>query len=249
MEKLLILTYHAVDLRPSVISVSPDLFQQQMETLAHHKLEGMSLATAMKHHEQHGAFPDNSVVLSFDDGYLDLMNNVYPVLRDLDFTATVFVASAMIGMNASQAHYANADFDRDLLGWDHLETLLESGFEVGSHTLSHPRLSKLSDSEAEYELGQSSRNLERRLQVPIDSFAYPYGDMNRGVKEAASRFYKYACGTQLGRNPQKPDLLHLKRVDAYYLQKPKVFSRLCSGGLEAYLRLRQYARNLKQLVS
>ena len=249
MTKLLILTYHAVDMRPSVISVSPEQFEQQMATLAMHQLHGTSLATALDYRDQHGVFPENSVVLSFDDGYLDLMDNVLPVLRDLDFTATVFVASDMVGMDANQAHYANADFDRDLLGWDHLEILLKYGFEIGSHTLSHPRLPQLSDSEAEYELAQSSRNLQQRLQVSIDSLAYPYGDVNRAVKETASRFYKHACGTELGRNALEPDLFNLKRVDTYYLKNPKAFSRLCSGGLEAYLRFRQYARRLKQLVN
>lgn len=248
MKKLLILTYHAVDSRPSVISISPELFRYQMETLAKHRLRGVSMIEALDHYEQHRKFPEDSVALSFDDGYLHLMDNVLPVLRDLDFTATVFVVSGMVGMDAGQAHYANADFDRDLLGWGHLETLLKDGFEIGSHTLSHPWLSKLSESEAEYELEQSGRNLQKRLQVPIRSLAYPYGDVNRAVKETASRFYEYACGTRLGRNPRDPDLLDLKRVDAYYLQNPKVFSRLITGGLEAYLRLRQYARNLKQLV-
>ena len=56
MDKLLILTYHAVDTRPSVISVSPEMFLQQMEQLAKHGLRGIGLAEAFAHHDEHGRF-------------------------------------------------------------------------------------------------------------------------------------------------------------------------------------------------
>ena len=246
MSKWLILTYHAVDSRASVTSIPSALFQCQMESLAAQNLTGISLADAYDHLERTGNFPQNSVVLTFDDGYLGMMEEVLPVIRPLGFSATVFIVSGMVGMNAAQARSVNGDIDRDMLGWSQLEELVQSGFEIGSHTLRHPRLTQLPVTEVERELVESKLKLQQRLQVPVDSFAYPYGDLNQAVRNAASAHYSYGCTTRLGPNSMAIDPLQLKRVDAYFLTKPGVFLRVCDGGLEGYLYLRQYLREIKK---
>jgi peptidoglycan/xylan/chitin deacetylase (PgdA/CDA1 family) len=246
VSKWLILTYHAVDSRASVTSVSPALFQWQMESLAAQNLTGISLADAFDHLERTGSFPQNSVVLTFDDGYLDMMSEVLPVTGSLGFSATVFIISGTVGMNAAQARAVNRDIDRDMLGWSQLEELVQSGFEIGSHTLRHPSLTPLPVTEVERELGESKHKLQQRLQVPVNSFAYPYGDLNQAVRNVASTYYSYGCTTRLGPNSMAVDPLQLKRVDAYYLSKPGVFLRVCDGGLEGYLHLRQSLRDFKK---
>ena len=246
MEKLLILTYHAVDSRSSVTSVTPALFQKQMEMLDDKGLRGISLSEAFDHADQTGRYPDDAVVLTFDDGYRSLIQNVLPVTRSLGFTGTVFVVPDMIEMDAKQTRIVNMDLDRDLLNWQQIETLLGSGFEIGSHTRKHPRLTQLSINEVEEELGGSRKLLQQRLQIPINAIAYPYGSFNPLVRETASRYYRYGCTTLLGRCDMEIDRLLLKRVDVYYLRNARTFSSVCDGELEAYLRFRQYLRNLKQ---
>jgi peptidoglycan/xylan/chitin deacetylase (PgdA/CDA1 family) len=249
MKNLLILTYHAIDNRQSVISTPPKLFRQQMEMLAERNLVGISLAEAFVHLERTGSFPENSIALTFDDGYLSIADKVLPVMQKLDFSGTVFVISGMIGLRADQARAVNSDIDRDMLNWSQIEELARSGFEIGAHTARHPDLTRLSAAALERELGESRQQMQQRLQTPVDSLAYPYGRLNQAVRTAASAHYSRACTTRLGRNNMDLDPLQLRRVDVYFLRNPKVFMKLCDGGLEAYLHFRQYLRDLKQFVS
>lgn len=248
MDKILILTYHAVDNRSSVTSVSPGLFRWQMESLADLGLRGINLAEAFRHFRQTGKFPESSVVLTFDDAYTCLLDPVFPLLQSLGFSATVFAIAGLIGLDTAEARLINADIKRDLLGWAQLETLLQSGFEIGSHGFSHARLTKLPGEALERELSESQRDLEDRLQTPVDSVAYPYGDFDPTVRVAASKYYRYGCTTDLGRVGPDTDPLQLDRVDVYYLKNRKIFSEVCSGGLEGYLNMRQYLRQIRKFT-
>ena len=97
-DPLLILTYHAIDDRPDVISVSPEQFGWQMEQLAARGLNGISLGMAFEHLEKTGQYPSDSVVLTFDDGYLSVLEHALPVLQPHGFSATVFLVAGMMGM-------------------------------------------------------------------------------------------------------------------------------------------------------
>ena len=245
---LLVLTYHAIDNRSSVISVSPEQFRWQMEQLTARGIAGISLAQAFDHMEQNGRYPADAVVLTFDDGYLSVLKQALPVLTERGFSATVFLVTSMMGMNEVQARAAHPDFSRDLLRWDQAETLVRSGFEIGSHTVSHPDLRSVPPTALEQELAQSKTLLEQRLQPRVDKLAYPYGHFNAEVLATASRHYRHACTTRLGRCQQQSDPLQLNRVDAYYLRQPQRFLKLLDGRLESWLQFRQHLRDLKNLA-
>ena len=243
-----VLTYHAIDQRSSVISLSPQLFRWQMEALAARGVAGISLAQAFEHLELTGHYPLNAIALTFDDGYLSVLEQALPVMAAQGFSATAFLVTGLVGMNASQAKAVHPDFDRDLLGWQQAEAWVRSGFDVGSHTLNHPDLTRLSPDALEQELGQSRELLEQRLQTRVDSLAYPYGHFDAAVRAAASRHYRRACTTRLGRCPAQPDPLQLHRVDAYYVQQPQRFLKLLDGGLAGWLQLRQFLRDVKRVA-
>jgi len=249
MNKLSVLTYHAIDTRPSVISIDPRLFQSQMEMLAAQNFIGIGLSEAFDHLERTGSFPENSIVLTFDDGYTSLLEEVLPITQALGFSATAFVIYDLIGLNAEQARSVVGDINRDMLGWSQIEELISSGFEIGSHTRRHPDLTRLSAVALGQELGDAKERLQQHLQVPVDALAYPYGHLNRAVKNAASGHYKLACTTRLGRVTRDMDPLQLKRIDAYYLRNPKTFLSVCNGGFDAYLHFRQHLRDLKQRLT
>ncbi len=243
-----VITYHAIDRRPSVISLSPELFRWQMETLAARGFAGMSLAQAFGHLELTGRYPSNAVVLTFDDGYLSMLEHALPVIAAQGFGATAFLVTSLVGMSAAQAKAVHPEFDRDLLTWHQAETWVRSGCEIGSHTLNHPDLTRLSSDALEQELGQSREILEQRLQTPVDALAYPYGYFDATVITSAARHYRRACTTRLGRCAAQPDLLQLHRVDAYYLQQPGRFLKLLDGGLSGWLQSRQFLRDVKRAV-
>jgi peptidoglycan/xylan/chitin deacetylase (PgdA/CDA1 family) len=245
---LAILTYHALDDQPSVISMPPAAFRGQVEALARRGLRGVSLAQAFEQREREGRFPQDAVVLTFDDGYLSVITAGLPLLAAHGFTATVFLASGLVGLTAAEARRRNPDLDRDLLDWGQATELLQAGWEIGSHTVSHPDLTRLDTASLARELGDSKLELEQRLQAPVRSFAYPYGRHKRSVRDAAAHYYDFACTTRLAHHAGVGDSLRIDRIDMYYMQDPDRFARLLDDGLVAWLNLRRTLRAVKRLA-
>ena len=190
-----ILAYHSVHpYRRDVINVSPQRFAQQMQWLADHGFRGVSL----QHYRQALAAGQPSaarmVAITFDDGYLDNYTQAWPILQRHHFTATIFVVPSRVGTNIVHddawltqfptvpcAAYAYMD-------WQHILSLNDAGFEIGSHTVTHPLLDEIPVNDQEHEIHESKRLLEARLRNPVVSFCYPAGhftdDCLRFVKEA-----------------------------------------------------------------
>ncbi len=100
--------------------------------------------------------------------------------------------------------------------WDHLREMSDGGIAIGSHTISHPVLSRIARPEAQRELVVSKAIIEQRLQRPVDFFAYPFGlaehfdaDTEELVRAAG---YRAACSAIEGRNPAGSNLFALRRV-------------------------------------
>lgn len=220
-----------------------------MEMLAAQDIVGIGLSEAFDHLERTGGFPDHSIVLTFDDGYASLLEEVLPITQALGFSGTVFVINDLVGLDAGQARSVVGDIDRDMLDWSQIQELIRSGFEIGSHTRRHRDLTRLSAAELKQELGEAQERLQQRLQIPVESLAYPYGHSNRVVRKAASAHYRLACTTRLGRITRDMDPLQLKRIDAYFLRNPRTFLSVCNGGLDAYLHFRQHLRDLKRRLT
>jgi peptidoglycan/xylan/chitin deacetylase (PgdA/CDA1 family) len=80
------------------------------------------------------------------------------------------------------------------MSWEELQRLVDAGWEIGSHTHSHPRLPTLDDDALEDELVKSRRDIEHHLARPCPSLAYPYGDHDARVVEAARQARYEAAG-------------------------------------------------------
>lgn len=240
-----IFTYHAIDSRKSVISVSPAQFCRQMESLAEQGIRGISLGQALTSPGQSGQAAQRSVVLTFDDGYLSVYQHALPVLKTLGFSGTVFFPTDFIGLNSQGAQGINKDIDRDMMDWRQLETLMNAGFEVAAHAKSHPDLTRLTPEQLEEEIAGGKRCLEEQIQRAVTSFAYPYGYYDKKVRQAAGRHFRHACTTELGHNRSGADPLLLKRIDVYYLQKEATFLKAAEGGLINWWKFRQGLRTIK----
>ena len=120
--------------------------------------------------------PRRAVVLTFDDGYRSFLTHAYPVLKELGFTATLFVYTDYVGSG------------RNALDWSDLSRLAAEGFQVEGHTRSHGDLRRQSgESEADHgrrlraELDSSQRLFQQRLGRPARFLAYPYGAADEAV--------------------------------------------------------------------
>jgi peptidoglycan/xylan/chitin deacetylase (PgdA/CDA1 family) len=173
------------------------------------------------------------VVITFDDGYRDNLLNAAPVLSALGLPATVFVVVSRVGgtLDHDEAGPANA-----LMTWQDIEQWLASGLDVGCHSMTHRRLSRLSEAEQRAEIIESSRLLHERIGRPIDAFAYPFGSAYdydstsvRLVREGG-----YACGlsNRYGVNRADSDRWALKRIWIDATDDIKTFQAKVNGRLD-----------------
>jgi peptidoglycan/xylan/chitin deacetylase (PgdA/CDA1 family) len=94
---------------------------------------------------------------------------------------------------------------------------LARGHEIGSHTLTHPWLTRLPPAQAREEIAASKKKLEDCFGRAVEHFCYPYGDWNASVREwVAEAGYRTACTTEPGINTTETDRLGLRRITARY---------------------------------
>ena len=117
--------------------------------------------------------------ITFDDGYRDNYELAFPVLRRHALSATVFVTT---GWLRDSDHAPGV-----CLSWREVREMAAAGIRFGAHTVSHPSLPELSEREAEAEIRESKRALEDRLGVPCTLFAYPFGHVDRRVRDLVAK--------------------------------------------------------------
>jgi peptidoglycan/xylan/chitin deacetylase (PgdA/CDA1 family) len=123
------------------------------------------------------------VSITFDDSFESQYLNAFPVLKKYGLTATAYVVTRGLGE-------ATDDPIWRLMTWNNIRQLRDAGWEIGSHTLSHPHLPKLDDSQLNDELVFSAKHLERQLGVLPRSFAAPFGEVDDRVLAAIKKTYK-----------------------------------------------------------
>ena len=199
--RLRILYYHNVAVAPpgaalAKLYVDPDDFARQMWCLKRFGLRGVSLGEGLWH-LAHGR-AERVVALTFDDGYADNLRNAAPTLREFKFGATCFVVTGRLGQhNLWDAEALRVR--KPLMTVSELKTWLAEGFELGSHTRTHPRLPTLDDDACEAEIAGSRADLERIAGVTIEHFCYPYGAFDaRVARHVAAAGYRTAVTTERG---------------------------------------------------
>jgi peptidoglycan/xylan/chitin deacetylase (PgdA/CDA1 family) len=185
---VLVLCYHAVSEGwPSPLAVTSDQLERQLDFLVRRGYRGTTFERAV------AAPPPSSrtLAVTFDDGYRSVFLHARPILEQLKLPGTVFVPTDLIGGHAPLSwpginHWLGGPHADELMGmtWDELGSLHEAGWEIGSHTCSHPRLSQLDDRELLRELRDSRRVCEERLGA-CHTLALPYGDGDARVLPAA----------------------------------------------------------------
>ena len=188
------LMYHSVSgdrsPDPHRLRVHPKQLDRHLTLLNRMGLRGVALAELVQAVNVGRA--RGLVGLTFDDGYADFLREAVPVLNRHGMTATVYVVAGGIG----QSKPWGTDPRWPLLGADDLRAVAGAGHEVGSHTMTHPRLSGLAADALAGEVTQSRRVLEDVLQAEVSGFCYPYGDFDAAASEAVRQAgYDHACVT------------------------------------------------------
>lgn len=239
-----VLMYHAIENNPSVISIPVSLFEWQMAWLHAQNAKVIKLETLAQMIAKGQVFPERSIVLTFDDGFLSQYQEAFPILRHYGFAGTVFLVTGyMAKMNDWNGQPAWVP-RRPLINWENAREMQSSGIEFGVHTINHVRLGQVSQEIMSEEILGSKFVIEKELDCPVKSFAYPYGDYNHAVREIATKQFLAACTTKIGLITEHSDPWALERIDIYYLKNPNVFKLIFSDAFTIYAKLRRIGHDL-----
>ena len=197
------------------LRVKPAEFEKQVAWM---NAEGFHFVTMQELQKNWGKHPEKTVAITFDDGYLDNLENAYPILEKYQAKATIYMVVDRHDRDWStykKAHHNSGELAREAkLNDEQVQFLANSGLiEIGSHTLTHANLDKLSDAECLAELHDSKVQLEQLTQKPVTSFAYPFGIYsNRDVEIAKQVGYCNAVTTEEGIDGLNPDFMQLQRI-------------------------------------
>ena len=207
-----ILMYHKIAKRPRSarlkgLYVTPRTFTEQLTELAEQKFVSCSPGDAC---QSSAAGP--RIVLTFDDGFRNVFQNAMPALNAGKWRAQQFLVANCIGQ-LNQWDLRDGEIPEPLMDAAEVREWLAAGHWIGSHSLSHARLTRLTLRDAREEIFASKKKLEDMFGIPIEHFCYPYGDWNESVRDLVSEAgYKTACTTQFCVNTEKTEPLKLNRI-------------------------------------
>jgi peptidoglycan/xylan/chitin deacetylase (PgdA/CDA1 family) len=216
--RALVLCYHAVsDSWPDELAVPGRLLEEHITSLLRRGYRGVSAADAL-------AGRRKALHVTFDDAYKNVTEGL-AVLERLGVPATVFACSSYaedgrpldVPELATEARAYPAEMAT--MSWEELRGLADRGVEIGSHTITHPHLTRLTDRELSTELQDSRTRIEDELGQPCPLVAYPYGENDDRVRKAARRA-GYAAAFALRETFASPDSFALPRVDLYRKDTP-----------------------------
>jgi peptidoglycan/xylan/chitin deacetylase (PgdA/CDA1 family) len=224
------------------VEVTVQEFEQQMKYLKDHGYRAMHLAEAARVLGLGKSAVDRPVVITFDDGYLDVYHHAFPILKKFNFTADLFLVSSYLDRPGS---HAGAGGPMQPLGMTHIEEMADCGLNFGSHSITHRRLTLLSPQESWEEIQGSRLDLERRLGLPVDSFSFPHGCSNPALKRMVGEAgYLTACGIE----QREHELFNLSRIDASRCRGADLRWQLRTSGMYFGLRRRNSLRRLKDFI-
>ncbi len=214
----LVLCYHAIsDSWDCSLAVHPTRFRKQLEMLARRGYQGVAFTELVE-----GDSRGKRVAVTFDDGFRSVLEHALPALEEVGWPATMFVVTNF-GEGTGPLRWPGIDHwlgtrhagELRALQWTELRKLTDAGWEVGSHTASHPRLTQLTDAQARRELAESRQACEQHLGAPCSSVAYPYGDCNGAVADIAAAA-GYRAGAALPPRLHPPVPMRWPRVGVYH---------------------------------
>jgi len=237
--KIPILMYHSIsnDNESNVhpyyrINTSPDVFAKHIKFLHENNYSVISLRDVKETLAQTNNSPDRHVVITFDDGYRDFYTEAFPVLKNYDYTATVFLPTGFIDNKKTLKGKRH-------LNWNEILELSNNGINFGSHTVTHPQLKLLKKEDIEFELRQSKKVIQDNLGKQVESFSYPFAfpeedkEFTKHLKAILKKYeYKHGVSTRIGTTQKKDDIYFMKRIPINSCDDISLFKAKIEGGYD-----------------
>jgi peptidoglycan/xylan/chitin deacetylase (PgdA/CDA1 family) len=236
---LRVLMYHKVnDLPGNRMSMPVSIFDEQMAQLRELGYTAVDLDAVLGHYVENKPLPEGAVLITFDDGYRDNLENAAPVLHRHGYPAVQFVPLAYVGDRQPlphEEHLAASGLINRTVDWEELGELERLGVRIESHGLSHRPLADLELDEAAREIAISKLRLEERLGRPVRAFSYVkgseahYKQVHLSLVRQAG--YDVAFTAVSGANTPASDPLQLRRynVEPY---SPRTFELVLAGACD-----------------
>lgn len=169
-----VLLYHRIGNTEGNLTITPDKFAEDLSRLKNMGFETISLEKFRQYRlDPETPLPDDPIMISFDDGYLDNYLNAYFLLRQYGMTAAFYIITSLVGAE-------------DRLAVGHIREMAANGMSIGSHTVSHRQLGDMGIEECTKEMILSRLYLEGVLQKSVNFIAYPKGSYNAFTARVAN---------------------------------------------------------------
>jgi peptidoglycan/xylan/chitin deacetylase (PgdA/CDA1 family) len=231
--------YHKVNDRwPNPATVPTAVFDEQMRLLRDLAYTPVTLEAVRDHYLEGAPLPPKAVLITFDDGYRDNLENALPVLERYGYPAVVFVPIGYLDDGRPLPHeepLLRLGVRNPTVRWAELAELEARGMRVESHGIAHRPLSELSLDEALREIVLSKLRLEERLGREVEAFAYVKGSLADYRPEHASLVeqagYRLAFSTVSGANGPGTSRFRLRRynIEPY---PPRTFELVLAGACD-----------------
>jgi peptidoglycan/xylan/chitin deacetylase (PgdA/CDA1 family) len=216
---VVVLCYHGVTRRSTRhpddrfgLHVREQRFRDHLDYLQRH-YRVISFRDYLRARDDQFELPDYSAVITFDDGHRNFYTAAAPLLETHQMPALMFLISNRVAAKGAKPKTWLENDDQDYLSWIEVNELITRGFEFGSHTCSHQKLSQIPPADAERELSDSKRAIEQQITADGLPLAYPYGMTTNDIaKRAETLGYSCAFTTDTGFNSQTTQLFKLHRT-------------------------------------
>lgn len=207
-----ILQYHHVsDDTPKSTSISPQQFAKHMQYLADNDFTVLPLNEVVDAIKKQQPLPNKSVVITFDDAYLDILENAKPILDQHQFPFTIFINPGIV--DKGSAHY---------LSWSQLKTMADDGVMIANHGFEHESWARVpKDINLNTWLAQKIallKKAEAKIKAKTGQswqyFAYPYGEFSPRIQQLLEQNQFIAFSQQSGAVGQDTDLTSVPRFPA-----------------------------------
>jgi peptidoglycan/xylan/chitin deacetylase (PgdA/CDA1 family) len=185
------------------LDINPFVFEKELEALNQNHYQTLFVKELPKILSGEMSYSSKSAVLTFDDGYEDFYTDVLPLLKEYQIKATVYIVYNFIGQ-------------KGFLNEKEIKEIIDSKLvEIGSHTLDHLYLKKLSQSVITEQVVDSKKMLEDKFNIKVETFAYPYGAFNQDTADLVrSAGYTTAVAVMSGIKQSEKNLFYLYRIRA-----------------------------------
>lgn len=168
-----------------------------------------------------------SVILTFDDGYEDNYTILFPILKEFNFTAVIFLVTKL---SCNEWAIREGEPQLKILDREMIREMSEYGIEFGGHTQTHPDFTKIPVTEAKKEIKECKRDIEEITGKPCICFAYPFGVYNEEILQATKNVgFQFGITTIFGPKNLDEDKMRIRRIEVRPRTTLFSFKRKASG--------------------